>query len=338
MRSVILMSLALFGAAHGVATAQPAALPEDQKAIFLGSPEDEPPEVLLATRKELHGRHYLSGDERNLHVFYPHIKGIGGGYMGVGSDQAYLFAHWMQADLVWLTDYDPWIKHLHMAYRAFFSEATTREAFLGLWEKQHKRKAVSLLKLVYADHPDRDDIVRVFQIARNKVDTRLRRLVRTLDKAKIPSFINDDEGYAWTRAMVKAGRVRPMVCNLIGQVCIKGVGEASKKLGVPIRVLYTSNAESYWPFKKVYRENILATNFDDKGVLLRTVASMRSNGDYRYNLHFGNNFKDWLAQPWVRRVRDIVPWSKIKEDEFPLTITKETPPPPPEDKKKKRRR
>ncbi|MFN3202661.1 MAG: hypothetical protein ACE366_29990 [Bradymonadia bacterium] len=312
-------------------------LDEAHKRLFWDTAEDKAPELLLASRKELQGRHYLTGDERNLHKFHDTIKGIGGAYMGVGTDQAYLFADWMKAELVWLTDYDPWVRHLHWAYVGFFKEADSREAFLGLWEKQHLKKATSLLKIIYAEHPDRDHIIRVFKIARPKVVRRFKRLKATLPKAGIPSFVTDDASYAFIRKLVMADRVRPMLCNLIGEQAMKGLGDASRALGVPIRVLYVSNAEEYWPFKKVYRENIKALNFAEDGWLLRTVASMKSNGDYRYNAHLGRNFQEWLDQPWVKRVRDVVPWTRLKEDEIPLTITRTTPPPPAERKKRRRR-
>lgn len=335
----LLLGLLCLGATPALAELPPATghgpLSPAQKEAFWGTAQDDAPELLDASRADLQGRHYLMGDERNLHIFRPLIQDMGGAYMGVGTDQAYLFADWMKAELVWLTDYDPWVRHLHWAYLAFFKAADSKEAFWGLWEKQHRGKAISLLKSTYADHPDLEKIIKVFKIARPKVLRRFKRLKGILGKAKIPAFINDDASYAFIRKLVLAERVRPMLCNLIGERAMKGLGEASKALGVPVNVLYVSNAEEYWPYGEDYRANIKATNFGPKGWLLRTVASMKSNGDYRYNAHVGRNFQDWLAQPWVRRVRHVVPWTRLKPDEIPLTVIRTTPPPPAERKGRK---
>ena len=96
------------------------ALSDEARALFWGSVEDDAPEVLLATRPDLEGRHYLTCDELNLHLWYERVRDIGGGYAGVGSYQAYTFIGWMKPDLAWFTDYDPWISSLHHIYAAFF--------------------------------------------------------------------------------------------------------------------------------------------------------------------------------------------------------------------------
>lgn len=317
-----------------------------QQEIFLGSPEDPVPEKLNATRKDLEGRHYLMGDEINLDLFYKTIKGIRGGYMGVGSDQAYLFAGWMRAEYVWLTDYDPWIKWLHRSYVAFFTQAATFDEFVELWNPKKSKAGRKLLGVFYADHPERKKVIFVYRNAAHKVYRRLRRLQRHMKKKGVPTFVTDAETYDYVRGLVMGGRVRPMVCNLLADRCLIGIGEASRKLGTPVRVLYPSNAEEYWPYRKQFKANIQALNFDDASVILRTGSAKakglkgtgRWNGDYHYNVQPGNNFKEWLAQPHIRRVRQIAPKRRLKStDEIPFFVTKGAPPEPKKKKKKRRR-
>lgn len=289
-----------------------------EKAVIDGIPEDEAPKKLDATRDDLEGRHYLSGDEANLDVFYAQLKDLGGAYAGVGSDQAYLFAGWMRPRYVFVTDYDPWIKLLHLSYAAFFEKAETIEAFRAYWKDP--KAGVKLINETYEGRRGRR-VRFVYAHARHKVHRRLGRLRKWMGERKIPSFVNDQATYDFVRALVRDGRVRPLVCNLLDDRCLVGVGEATRKLGVPLRVLYTSNAEQYWPYGEQFRANMQAQNFDDKSLILRTLAAKRSaNKDYQYNTQPGLNFQAWLKRDWVSRVRTIVPLVFIRaEDHVPLT-------------------
>ncbi len=314
-RLLILLLALPAAAATGPA---PGAISAAEKAVLDAIPEDKSPKKLDATREDLEGRHYLSGDEANLHVFYPQLKDLGGAYAGVGSDQAYLFASWMRPQFAFVTDYDPWIKLLHLSYAAFFEKAETIEEFRSYWKDP--KAGLKVLKARYEGR--RGKRVRwVYAHARHKVDRRLRRLRKWLGERKLPSFVNDQETYDFVRGMVRNGRIRPLVCNLLDDKCLVGVGDASRKLGVPLRVLYTSNAEQYWDYGKQFRANMQAQNFDEKSLVLRTLASKRSaNKDYHYNSQPGLNFQAWLKRDWVKRVRTIVPLLYIRaEDHIPLT-------------------
>lgn len=300
----------------------PGPITAEQKAIIEAVPHDPEPEELGATREDLKGRHYLSGDEAHLELFYPKIKDIGGIYTGVGSDQAYLLMGWQKADFAFQTDYDPWIRWLHLAYMAFFDKAEDIEQFRAFWLQKNRKTSIEHLEAFYADHPEKAKIVYVFKNAQHKAAVRLRRLQRWMDEYKIPSFVTDKAQYDFVRAMIKSGRVRPMLCNLLDKNCFIGIADASRKLNTPVRVVYTSNAEQYWPFGDQYRANIKAQNFDDKSVILRTLASKNVNSDYAYNLQPGNNFKLWLEKDWVKRVKQIPGRYGFKDEtDVPFIVT-----------------
>ena len=327
-------------------SAPPSPLTDAQRGQFMGSAEDAVPKILDATKRSLRNRHYLKGDEFNLQKFYPSIKGIGGGYMGVGTDQAYLFAGWMAADFVWLTDYDPWVKWIHLSYQAFFHEADTIEAFIALWDPKQKAAAKVVIQRFHAQRDDLEKIVFVHDQGARQVHRRLRSLQRAMPRAKVPSFVSDPEMYAWVRALVKAGRVRPMLCNLLDNKGMVGIAESAKALNVPIRVLYTSNAEEYWKYKAQFRANIQALPFDEHSVVLRTRSAKAKsakgspywNGDYVYNVQPGLAFKEWLKAPHIVKVRQIAPRPFLRgAKHIPLTFTK-GPPPPPDAKGKKRKK
>jgi len=315
----------------------PKPLTADEVAIFDGAPLDPVPRKLDATRADLEGRHYLWCDEANLQLWYPHIKDLGGGYMGVGSDQAYLFIGWMKPRFAWLTDYDPWITWLHRSYAAFFAEAKTPDDFYALWSNGKAKSSRALLERVYADDPERKRIVFVFRQARRVVHRRLRRLRKKMKRVDVPSYVTDQAQYDFVRAMVANGRVNPRRVNLLAAAGMKGVAEEARQLGVPIRVLYMSNAESYWRYGKRFRENVAAQPFDERSLILRTVASKNVNDDYHYNMQPGLNFQRWLAEDWVRSVRQVVPRVRIRgKDHVPLTTTDRDPVKPARRRRRKR--
>jgi hypothetical protein len=309
-----------------LARAQPPTLTPAQIAILEAMPEDEAPEKLNATRADLEDRHYLMGDELHLNLFYERLKGLGGGYAGVGSDQAYLFMGWMQPEFAWVTDYDPWIKDLHHAYRAFFTRAASLAEFMDLWSTKQTKASHALLAEFYADHPRQKQILNVFSKASWKVGGRLRKLARSMRERGVPSFVSDEAMYRDVRARVVAGRVRPLQCNLLAERCMRGLGEASRQLGVPLRALYFSNAEQYWAYKPSFRANIAAQHFDERSFIVRTIAIKPRNGDYHYNLQPGLNFQRWMAADWVRNHHDVVPFAPVKDETtIPFTVQEEEP-------------
>ncbi len=304
----------------------PAPLDAQAKALVWGVAEDPPAEVLQATRANLHGRHYLVSDEWNLHLFHEHLQDRGGAYVGVGADQAYLFIGSMRAEIAWLTDYDPWIKWLHQAFHAFFEASPDAETFLTWWDKPRYKAARKLISERYAGSPDLKKVLFVFAQANWKVASRLKRLRRQLKKAGTRSYLTDPATYQHVKAIVEGGRIRPMVGDLTGAKALVAIGDASRKLGVPVRVLYLSNAENYWPYRANFRANILAQHFDERSLVIRTRATHKLNGDYRYHGQSGPNFQLWMKQPWVRRVKQVIKFVKVQsKDHYPVTIFDEDP-------------
>ena len=59
-----------------------------QREILLASPEDPEPEIRGGIVKALEDVSYIVGNEWSLDAFRPAIAELGGGYVGVGPDQA----------------------------------------------------------------------------------------------------------------------------------------------------------------------------------------------------------------------------------------------------------
>ena len=296
-------------------------LNEATRKLVWETTEDDAPELLNATRKDLENRHYLTCDELHVAKFYPNLKGIKGAYIGVGSDQAYTFMGWMDAELAWLTDYDPWIKQEHRIYALFFEKAETPEAFVSQWRSRNRAASRAMIAEHFATDPEKALILQVFDSASYKVDVRMSRLIAMAKNYKIPTFVSDAAMYAHVRSMVLGGRVRPMVSNLLDTDGLTGVGNASRAVNVPIRVVYMSNAEDYWPYSEQFRANMAGLNFDENSWILRTAASKRTNGDYRYNMQDAQNFQAWLKEPYVKRRGDVWPAPYVNgDDDIPMEV------------------
>jgi hypothetical protein len=280
-------------------------LTDAQVEILLGTAEDEAPEYRGGITPERENKHYLAGNERMLQAYYPVIKDVGGGYVGVGTDQAYLFMSWARPEIAWLVDYDPAVVEVHELYRLFFAAAATPEEFVALWDKPAREQA---LAVIAAAHEDREfkTLRRWYLGYKGWIFRRLQGVTRTMARAEVPSYLTDQEHYDFVKQMLEQRRVRPMVVNLLETKGLQGISEASKQLGVPIRLLYVSNAEEYWPrYPKSYRETMAALPFHEQALVLRTLLIWQVNTDYRYNVQPAGNYVQWLAQPYVDDVYDI---------------------------------
>jgi hypothetical protein len=280
-------------------------LTEAQVEILFGTAEDEAPEHRGGVTAVREDKHYLAGNERTLHAYYPAIKDVGGGYVGVGTDQAYLFMSWARPEIAWLVDYDPAVVEVHELYRLFFEAAATPEEFVALWDKPAREQA---LAVIAAAHDDRKfkTLRRWYLGYKGWIHRRLQGVTRTMERAEIPSYLTDQEHYDFIKQMLAQRRVRPMVVNLLEQKGLAGIAEASQGLGVPIRLLYLSNAEEYWPrYPRSYREAMAALPFHERALVLRTLLIWSVNTDYRYNVQPAQSYVQWLAQPYIDDVYDI---------------------------------
>ena len=161
----------------------------------------------------------------------------------------------------------------------------------------------------------------VFDQAHGRVGRRMGRIATMAADYEIPTFVTDEAMYNHVRNMVVGGRVRPLVANLLDDEALHAIGEVSRTINVPVRVLYVSNAEDYWPYSEQFRQNMYDQFFDENSWFVRTAASKSRNGDYRYNLQDALNFQQWLRQPYVRRRGDVwpAPWVRDETD-IPIEV------------------
>ena len=288
-------------------------LPADQKAVLDNAPTDAPAKELLGI-KSYEGRHYLWGDEYNSHLWYPHVKNLGGAYAGIGSDQQYLFVGWARPEIAWLMDYDAWVIDLHAVYRAFFLSAESPDAFLKFWTDTNTAAALDRLDHFYAGTPKLEQYKKLFKANRHNIAVRLTWVKRSMTTQKTPCYLNDADTYGYVRGMIESGRLRPQLTNLLADKGLAGIAQSATKLGLKLHLLYLSNAEQYWPYSEQFRKNIRGLPMDDASRVIRTLSTFSINKDYRYNIQPGLLFQGWLEKPAAAHVHRMIPRRKLKDD------------------------
>jgi hypothetical protein len=282
-------------------------LDAEARAILWSTAPDEAPEVRGAIADGLRDRSYTIGNEWTLWAFADDIRGLGGAYVGVGSDQAYLFLGWQRPEIAWFIDYDPRVLRVHAVYEALLLGSESPQAFLRLFRPQHEAEAIALIEAHYADDPHTARVARLsYRSNRRFIDFRLRGLVRRLKSAPQQTFLDDQETFDFVKAMIRAGRVRPLLVNLLDERGVSELAEATRRLGVPIRVLYLSNAEEYWKgYSDVFRANVAKLPADPESVVLRTKLVWDVNHDYVYVAQGLQDFQARLGSPLLRVVDDL---------------------------------
>jgi len=282
--------------------AAPAAPTAAQRDALFASPEDPEPQVRGGIVKALEDVSYIVGNEWSLDAFRTSIADKGGGYVGVGPDQAYLFIGWQRPEFAWLIDYDPKVMRVHAMYRAMFEIAETRKEFLAAFDPASSDR-ISKLLVEYEDSKLR----RMYRNNRDMFRWRLRTVERNLKRRGIASWLTDDATYTFVRDMVLGDRVRPLRVDLNETAGMAGIADAARKLGVTIRVVYLSNAEEYWDsYGDQFERNLAALPHDDASLVLRTRLVWHHNRDYIYNVQPLGVFLAWLAVPRVRTLEDIL--------------------------------
>ena len=109
-------------------------------------------------------------------------------------------------------------------------------------------------------------------------------------------------------------------------VCVKPlreIGDAARRMNVPIRVLYTSNAEEYMRFPEPMRKNLLGLPVDQKSVIIRTTTTgtrqelgwpdgekFPETFPFHYNIQPMTVFHVWLARGQNFRLLDMIRHSR----------------------------
>jgi hypothetical protein len=288
---------------------------------------DKPADYLYGVNDNRDEQHYVAGNEKALYAFEPHVRELGGAYVGVGSDQGYVFVGWMQPELAVFVDYDREVVEVHAVHQALIRAARDPEHLVYLWSADGREEAKAALESAFLDAELAVKRWRTYSKHRWVIHRRMSTMRKRHVALGVKTFVSDADTLGRIKAMLEEGRICVIQGNLLEKGAIQRLGAALSEVGLTVRGMYLSNAEEYWSYSKTFRENLHSLPFDDRALVLRTIVTWEYNNDYRYNVQAASNYLSWLGQPWVRRVYQITPKRKLKEpvEKIDLIVTDRAP-------------
>jgi hypothetical protein len=239
---------------------------EDQETILWAGDE----ETRINTPE-----HYVKTNERRHDVWFPYIADKRGIYVGVAADQNYTLMAVAKAEFAFLVDLDWRVTELHRAYEVLIEASEDPKTLHGRFLAKNEEESVKLIEEGLADlDPEiRRQAIISWRAARETVYLHLENVIAR-DQDGVPtSWLSNADYYAHVRKLYLNDRIRMLVGDLTGPKTVQTVASAAKGLGLPVKVLYLSNAEEYYDYTSQYRSNIAALEIADDSVVLRTIYS-----------------------------------------------------------------
>jgi hypothetical protein len=283
------------------ATPPPPPLSEEQRRTLKAVQSERLPEPTWLR--------YVVSNEWRHDVTFPRIAGLGGAYVGVATDQNYTVAAAARAELLFLMDYDAEVGRVHRVYHAFIEKAPGPAEFRALFEPGSVERGKEILAAAAESPKDAARLQRTYVHYRDRLQIYLRHVAQLRVGERHPTWLGDPAAYTYLRALVLGGRVAVVQGDLNGTVALRSIGEAARAVGVPVRIIYTSNAEGFFPYSAQFRANLAALPHDDRTVVLRTFHRRfpAPIGDtWHYNLHQLDDFLSRLARPGYPSIKRVV--------------------------------
>jgi hypothetical protein len=244
-------------------------------------------------------RHFLSTNEKRHDLWMPYIKDIGGAYIGVGADQNYSFAAMAGSKLVFLMDFDRYIGNLHRLYYVCVQMSPTIDEFMKLFSHKKYNDSVRKKALSIFTEKQTNSLMSIKTSERRFFIWWHKVVVSRAKRYGYKNWLSDSEMYKRWRKLVLAKRVVILDGDLTKAKGLLHVAQILKKFGLPMGVIYFSNAEEYWgTYHKAFRKAMKLMPLSLKGMVLR--------GTYMK----GQNQADNLYHYSVQKLTDFVAWMK----------------------------
>jgi formylglycine-generating enzyme required for sulfatase activity len=249
---------------------------------------------------------YIKPNEARNYLFAPYIKNLGGGYIGVAADANYTFLTYARSEFVWLMDFNINIVNLHKINKIFILESESVEDFLNKWSSKNKSKSLKLLEFSFSTSSEWKNIRNFFEVNQPGLYEYYEAMSKPDRTMKDFGWLRNPVHYSYLRNLHQKNRISIIEGDLLKDKSLYNIGVVAKKLKIPIRLFYPSNAEEFWKFSKNYKRNILNLPFDEATILLRTVhefpwhkPEMKNGvtGFWHYVVHGGYNYQKKLALP-----------------------------------------
>lgn len=296
--SLSLVALAVAGPARAQddAAADLVPLAPDQRALLDAVANEQTAET---------ERFYFRSNEWRQDLLAPQLVGLRGAYVGVGSDQNYTMAAMARSEVLYLVDFDRRIRTVHAIYGVLVSESPTVDALFDRFAPGRARETLALLDERLAGTGEHAPALRTFRRYRQDWLVYLQRVRGTEWEGERFTWLGDPAKYAYMRALFRAGRVVARTADVTSTQTLQDVARSAKALGVPVRVVYFSNAEQFFPYTDAFIANMKALPTDQRSVVVRTIRHRRidnaPDGRWHYLVHHFPDFLERLDTGAYRR-------------------------------------
>lgn len=254
---------------------------------------------------------YIKANEGRTHVYAPFIANVGGGYVGVASDQNYSLIAAARSEVAWLMDYDPRVVAQHKRLRALILRSETPAAFIARFAPEAQRESLALLDELYGGEADLGQIKAGYRATREDLALYYAAQLSAAPRdAGDFGWLRNAEHYRYIRTLYEQGRIVPVGGDLMGERTLRSIAAAARALELPIRVVYLSNAPSAWGGQIVpgFRDNLRGLPFDARSMVLQTsnAGGFRQSGYWHYNVADGLHVQRMLARPGYDMVHKLL--------------------------------
>ena len=277
---------------------------------------------------------YVKGNEGRHFVFAPYTKNLGGGYMGAAADANYSMIASAQSSYVWLFDFDLNINRLHRFLKAFIKASKTRKEFVGYFSFKNRIKAKKVINQEFNNSKKAKFIYGVYLRYRKGLYPYYRGKMRKSRSMGSYGWLRNAENYNYIRDLHLANRIAIVKGDMTKATTMRSIGAAAKKLGIKIRIYYSSNAEEYFPLSANYKANVAALPFDEASIVIRSVHIQSWHGKFKgvtnywhYVVHGALAFQARLRNRQMKHIHEFKdykilpgPYRDLSTIELPNTI------------------
>jgi hypothetical protein len=267
---------------------------------------------------------YIETNEKRLDTFTDLIQNIGGAYSGVGADQNYDLIALAKSRWAFLFDYEPNVVRLHRVLKAVILGADSPEAFVAGFSAAGSDATMDRIADVWKDDPQMATYQRFFLGYRTRLEAIYTRQLKQRPEDARFGWLSHLDQYTYIRTLYQQGRIVALPGDMLAKTTMREVGRATRELGVPMRIFYTSNAPTSWGggITTEWRENVGALPFDDASLALVTWnrGSFGGTDYWHYNAQRGLTYQARLRHPGYQYMWQMV-WDRIPGPDANLTLT-----------------
>lgn len=256
-------------------------------------------------------RHFLRSNERRHDLFFPALARLGGGYLGVGSDQNYTLAAMAQADFIFLVDIDAEVIRWHKIYAALVPISETPTDLLRLLAPRATQAVKQALSQRWPEQAA--ELFLSYRNFRHLIYRHLRAEQLVEQNGRAVTWMSSPQLYAHIRDLMRTQRVIARIGDLHGERTLLSIGDSARAVGCHLRVIYLSNVEQWFRYSPQFRRNLVKLPHDGRTVVLRTLARGDVPAPPQDRWHFSiqtlDEFIARIDSPFrrLRRVQDLVP-------------------------------